>query len=60
VLAKIHQEVPDLLRGPRPGPASDHAEDVRITTMQYERCRARRSPIAGYRLLDIDLHSFMM
>jgi len=31
-LAKIHQEVPDLLRGPRPVPASDHAEDVGITT----------------------------
>jgi len=37
-LTKIHQEVPDLLCGPRPVPASDHAEEVR-TTKQYERCR---------------------
>jgi hypothetical protein len=38
-LVKIHWEVPDLPRGPWPVPAGDHAEDVRITTMQHERCK---------------------
>jgi hypothetical protein len=40
-LVKIHREVPDLLRGPRPVPASDHVDGVRITTIQHERCRVR-------------------
>lgn len=45
---------------PRPVPASAHSEDARNRTMQHERCRGAPSPIAGYLLLDIHLHSFMM
>jgi len=49
-----------VARSPQPVPARGHAEDVRITAKQYERCRVGRGPVAGYRLLDIHLHSFMM
>jgi hypothetical protein len=55
-LTALLQEVRGLLRGRRPVPAGDHAEDLRITRMQDE----RRSPVAGYRLLDIGLYGFMM